>query len=246
MKELNDILFREGDYNKKKAYIDNMLVDELVDIQHSLIKSIIEKCGDVQGIMWIRKDFRQGNHWNSEVEAVSLRNGRVLVFIYVQDTDKDATYKESFDVFFRRGEYYSKKNILKKGVDYTEGQKAEVMRSILFQCIYVLHSDEKKKSDKIAELSHYTIINPIIDYFYNRLLTHDISKYSPRNDVAQIMGYNHAKKALQEYIESNYISLSQKTTDELMEIYKVVFKKDMDEFAKNFDYNAWRENNYII
>lgn len=68
-----------------------------------------------------------------------------------------------------------------------------------------------------------------------------ISKYSSRDDVAEINGYHYGEKALQEYIEENYIELIDKPNEELQEIYKGVFQKAMNEFVKNFDYNKWRE-----
>ena len=248
MATLNDILFKAGNYNEKKSFIDNMLVDDLMNVPKSLVKSIIEKCGNEYGRMYIRRDFRKGNDWNSEIEGVNLsKSGDVFVEVYIQTDSTDTTECEYFDKFFRRGEYYSNDNRFNKGIDYKESQKAEVMRSILLQCIYKLHSDENKKAEQIAKLTHYTITNPVCNYFYDKynLKYKHISKYSSRDEVAQIKGYHRGEKAIKEYVEVNYINLIGKTNEELQETYKGVFQKAMDDFARNFDFNEWKKETYL-
>lgn len=247
MANLSDILSNNGSYDEKKSLIEDMLVDELMRVHKSLVKSIVEKVGDKYGKMSIRAEFRRGNDWDSEIEGVSVSKGDVFVDVYIQTTKTDTTYCEYFDKFFRRGEYYSDDNRFHMGVDYKESQKAEVMRSILLQCVYNLFSDEKKKADQIAKLSHYTLINPVANYFYDkyRLSYKRISKYSSRDTIAEIKGYHHADKVLREYIEENYLELLNKSNEELQEIYKDIFQKSMDEFIRTFDYNAWRDNTYL-
>lgn len=141
MAKLENILFADGDFNEKKSYIENMVVDELMEIKKSLVKSIVEKCGS-DNRFWINNKRRQGNHWNSLVEFLDVDNGNVFVGIYVQNTKTDTTMMDSFDRFFRIGEYFSRDNHLNVGVDYKEGQKAEVMRSILLECVYQQFCDE--------------------------------------------------------------------------------------------------------
>lgn len=247
MATLKELLFNEGNYNEKKSFIDNMSVDALMSTPKSLVKAIVEKAGDGEGRMYLNCEFRKGNHWNSEIEGVVISNGNVLVFVYVQNTKTDTTTTEYFDKFFRRGEYCSRNNHLNEPVDYTEGQKAEVMRSILLQCIYNLFSDEHKKEVEIAKLKHYTIINPIVNHFYRKYdLEHKrISQYSSRNTIAEIEGYHFAKLELTNYIVNNYTELIGKSNEELQEIYKDVFQKKMDEFKKAFDYEQWRKGTYL-
>lgn len=247
MTTLKDVLFKEGNYNEKKSFIDDMSVDALMDIPKSLVKIIIEKAGNGAGRMYLNREFRKGNAWNSEIEEVVISNGDVLVFVYVQNTKTDTTTTEYFDKFFRRGEYCSRNNNLNESVDYTEGQKAEVMQSILLQCIYNLFSGEHKKEVEIAKLKHYTIINPVVNHFYREYdLGHKrISQYSSRDTVAEIKGYHFAESELTKYIENNYTKLIGKSNEELQEIYKDVFQKKMDEFKKIFDYEQWRKETYL-
>lgn len=241
MTTLEQILFGNGDYNQKKSFIDDMSVDELMSVTKTIVKSIITKAGNEDGYMGIRRDFRVGNKWNSEIEGIYLYKDKLYVGIYVQNDSTDTTTSEEFNVFFRRGEYYSMKNSLNMGVDYSEGQKAEVMRSILYQCIYILFSDEHKKAELIEKLSHYSIINPVANHFYHKYnLNYDISKYTSSDRVANKKAYYHAERTLREYIEENYLMLVDKSNEELDKIYKEVFQKAMNEFIKSFDYNKWR------
>lgn len=246
---LEKVLFNAGDYGKKKSFIENMLVDELMKIDKHLIASIIKKVGDEYGNLRIKCSLRKGNKWNSEIESVYLStNNEVFVNVYVQSDSTDTTVPEYFDKFFRRGEYYSKGNRLGVGVDYNEGQKAEVMRSILLQCIYNLFSDEHKCAVIVAKLKHYSIINPICDHFYNKynLKYKEISKYSSRNEVAEIKGYSHAIVKLDKYIVENYLELDGKTNNELREIYMEVFGKAMTDFIDTFDFEEWRKDRIFI
>lgn len=160
MATLNDILFKAGNYDEKKSYIDNMLVDYLMQVPKSVVRTIVEKAGNEYGKLNIRSDFRKGNEWNSEIEGVSISKDDVFLFVYIQTDKTDTTEGEHFDKFFRRGEYCSDDNRFGITIDYTESQKAEVMRSILLQCIYVLFSNEHKVAEQIAKLKNYTIINP--------------------------------------------------------------------------------------
>lgn len=245
---LEKVLFAAGDYNKKKSYIDNMLVDELMQVSKSIVKSIIIKAGNDYGRFCIGKKFRKGNEWNSEIESVSLSKDNVFVDVYIQTDKTDTTESEYFDSFFRRGEYYSRDNRFNMGVDYKESQKAEVMRSILLECVYRLFSDEQKIAKNIARLSHYTLINPVCNHFYGeyRLRYKNISRYSSRDTIAEIKGYHHAEQVLRKYIEENYIDLEGKTNEELNEIYMKVFGDSMRDFIKTFDYNEWAKDRIFL
>jgi hypothetical protein len=243
MANLETILFGEGDFNEKKSYIDNMFVDVLMAVDKSIVKRIIEKCGNDNKRLYINNERRQGNNWNSLVEFFDISGDNVLLGIYVQNTKTDTTMIEYFDKFFRRGEYYSRDNRLNESVDYKEGQKAEVMRSILLECIYDQFNNDVQREKLIGKLGHYTIVNPVLNYFFNewRLKYRQISKYSSRDDVVKNKAYYYGKKKIDEYIENNVESLLGKTAEELQAIYKKVFMDAYNEFDKTFDYNKWRK-----
>jgi hypothetical protein len=151
---------------------------------------------------------------------------------------------ETFKKFFKSGEYYSTNNNLYEGVDYKESDKAEVMRSILLECTYRLYNDEAQMNKLVDELSHYSIVNPVFNHFYEKwdLWHKNISKYSNRDTVVKINGYQHGKGKVYEYIKANAIRLVGIPIDKLQEIYKKEFMVGYDEFDKTFDFNEWRKN----
>lgn len=241
MTKLENILFADGDFNEKKSYIENMVVDELMEVKKSVVKSIIDKCG-YNNRFWINNRFRQGNHLNSFVEFLYISNGNVFVGIYVQNTKTDTTMIDSFDRFFGRGEYYSRDNYLIEVVDYKECDKAEVMRSILLSCIYWLFNDEAQRGRLVSKLGNYYIVNPVLDYFYKEwnLGNRTISRYSSRDCVVKNKSYYYGKNKLNEYINDHVEELVGKSNEELQAIYKKVFVNAYNEFDKTFDYNKWR------
>jgi hypothetical protein len=241
MASLENILFDNGDFNEKKSYIERMAPIELMSVNKSVIKSIVEKC-DKNGRMWISPKLRVGNHWNSLVEAVDLIDGNVYLIIYIQNTKTDTSTSEKFDTFFRSGKYYSCDNNLKEAVGYSEKAKAEVMRSILMECVCRLFSDEEKKKKLIAELVNYSIITPILNKFYDEfnLKYNTISKYSSGQDLVKNKGYHYGDKKIREYIEGHCFELEGKSKEELKTIYEKVFMEAYNEFDKSFDYNKWR------
>ena len=226
--------------------IKSMSLDELFSIKSSYIKSLIEELGKNE--MNINSKFREGNNWNSEVENIYILNGRVYVTLYVQNLSTDTSMSDLFDKFFIRGRYVSSNNRLDAKVVYNVEDKAECLKSILIQFAYHKYSDEARKSEIIAKVGHYTITNPICDYFYRKYdLWHShIGQYSSRNEVVIYEGYYYAKKKLNQYIEENYLDLNNKNKDELETIYKKVFGDAMTEFDKTFDFNEWREKRYYI
>ena len=242
MTKLENILFTDGDFETKKSYIDDMIVDDLMSVEKSLVKRIIEKCGNEYNTLWIDSKRRQGNNRYSLVESVSIHDGDVLVGIYVQNDSTDTSTSERFDKFFRRGEYYSRNNNLNIGVDYKEGDKADVMRSILLECVYQQFNDEVLREKLIEKITHYSIINPVLNHFYKLwdLWHREISKYSSRDTVVKNKGYHYAERKIKEYARENVLDLVGKTNEELQEIYKEVFQKAYDEFDKSFDFNKWK------
>lgn len=241
MTKLENILFADGDFNEKKSYIENMVVDELMEVKESVVKSIIDKCG-YNNRFWINNRLRQGNHCNSLVEFLYTRNCNVFVGIHVQNTKTDTTMIDSFDRFFRRGEYYSRDKFFVEGVDYKESDKAEVIRSILLSCIYWLFNDEAQRGGLVSKLRNYSIAYSVLDYFYKEwdLGNRTISRYSSRYCVVNNKAYYYGEKKINEYINDHLEELVGKSNEELQAIYKKVFVNAYNEFDKVFDYNKWR------
>jgi hypothetical protein len=131
---------------------------------------------------------------------------------------------------------------LKVGVDYKEGQKAEVMRSILLECIYDQFNDGVQRAKLVDKLRHHSIVGPVLNHFYKEwdLWHREISKYSSRDCVVKNKGYHYGSKKIDEYVEKNAEQLVGKTEEELQAIYKKVFLEAYKEFDKSFDFNQWR------
>ena len=235
-------------YEEKIAELNNKTTAELMKINSSIVKPMIEKFGGEYKRVYINREFRKGNRWNSEVEAILMYKDRVYIRLYVQNSSTDTTMDELFDRFFINGKYVSSDNNLDAKVVYNIEDKAEVARAILQQYAWFMWSDEHKKKELIEKIGHYTFLNPILDYFfkkYNLWYSH-IDKYSSRSDVVKSEGYTHAKKVLNDYIAEHCFELQDKSKEELTEIYKGVFQDAVNAFDKNFDFNEWRKKHYYF
>lgn len=244
---LNDILFEKGDYQAKAEYINSLTCDELMAIPESTIIKIIEQVGE-NSTLTIRSRFRKGNNSNSEVENAYIHKGGVFLTLTVLGDSTDTSMSEYFAMFFRKGEFVSNANRLYLFIDYKESDKAEVMRSILLEGVYRLDNDEDKAQEQIAKLTDYRLLNPIFDYFYDKhkLKLKDISKHSSRNEVATIKAYHRAECVLRDYIKEHYKSLAERERTTLEGIYKEVFAQAMQDYIKNFDYDAWRKDTFLF
>ena len=221
---LKEVLFTDGNFDEKKAYIDAMATNDLLSVSKDIIKEIVDKCGS-DGRLWINSKRRQGNNWNSLVEYVSCS---YIVGIYVQDLDTDTTMNEYFTTFFAKGEYVSSNNRLNERVRYTEKQKGEVMRSILLECIYQQYNDDVQIGKLVEKLSHYSIINPVYNYFFKDYFRLSNLPFSYATSKPQYKTYCDGKKAVEEYIKEHAKELDGKGKEELQEIYKRVFKESFE------------------
>lgn len=243
MCNIEEILFKRGKYETKKATIEQLSASDIRSIKKDVYIKIVEKAGDEYNRFRVVNNIRKGNNWNSVVDGlyISKPNGYLFVDIYVQNTSTDTNMSEYFDKFFRSGSYSSSDNHLNANVRYDEGEKVEVLRSFLLSYVYYAYSTEHKKAQEIAKLKHYTLINPIVNKYYDkyRLRYKDIGRYSGATTISEVEGYHHAKKVLGEYIEENYKVLKKKTNEELSVTYDEVFGNAMIEYINNFNYREW-------
>ena len=225
---LQELLFTNGDYEKKIAVIDKMTQDFLLsNINSTTISKLLGMC----------KTDRIGlpspdTFWNSYVEAVHLSSkGNVLVEIYVQGSSTDTSMMEYWANFVRPYNYSSNDNHLGISVRYTPTQIAEVVRNTLKVCVWKLYSQAAKEKDIIASISNYTIINPVVNYFYDKYrLKYKYSTWAYGGKCREYDAYNNAEKVLKSYIKENYKELYGKSKEELIEIYKKVFQDAMDNY----------------
>lgn len=242
MCNIEEILFKRGKYETKKATIEQLSASDIRSIKKDVYIKIVEKGGKNNSFR-VLNDFRKGNNWNSVIEGlyISKPNGYLLVDIYVQNTSTDTNMSEYFDTFFRSGSYSSSDNHLNANIRYDEGEKVEVLRSFLLSYVYYAYSTEHKKTMIVANLKDYKVINPILNKYYDkyRLRYKNTGRYSGATAVSEVEGYHHAKYVLDEYIEENYKDLKKKTNEELSATYDEVFGNAMREYIKNFNYSEW-------
>lgn len=243
MCNIEEILFKRGKYETKKATIEQLSASDIRSIKKDVYIKIVEKGGNKYNHFYVLNDFRKGNNWNSVIEGlyISKPNGYLFVDIYVQNTSTDTNMSEYFDTFFRSGSYSSSDNHLDANVRYDEGEKVEVLRSFLLSYVYYAYNTEHKKAMMVTKLKDYKIINPILNKYYDqyRLRYKNTGRYSGATTISEVEGYHHAKYVLDEYIEENYKNLKKKTNEELSAIYEEVFGNAMREYIKNFNYSEW-------
>lgn len=242
MCNIEEILFKRGKYETKKATIEQLSASDIRSIKKDVYFKIVEKGGKGNRFRVVN-DFRKGNNWNSLIEGlyISKPNGILFVEIYLQGASTDTSISEYFDTFFRSGSYSSSYNYLNLNIRYDEGEKVEVLRSFLLSYVYYTYSTEHKKTMIVANLKDYKIINPILNKYYDkyRLRYKNTGRYSGATEVSEVEGYHNAKYVLDEYIEENYKNLKKKTNEDLSIIYDEVFGNAMREFIKNFNYSEW-------
>lgn len=237
MESLESVLFTKGSVKDKVAYIEGMTTRELLKVGSNIVRKIYDLCGGDR--LYIRRSLRRGNKWNSEVEGiwVTESSDKLLVLIYVQNSKTDTSMTEYFNKFFSFGEYYSSNNNLGANVRYSESQKGEVMRSILLEFVKRTYDEgeveDKRRKDIVAKITHYSIVNPVLNNFYRYYKLEYVSSFSPsRYDGVKLDAYHAAQKALSAYIYEHCDELSGLSKEELQKIYTKVFGKVMEDYIK--------------
>lgn len=152
MIDINKFIFTRTGATKKKATVEALSEDELLRVTTDTLVRIVKEVGDgTSGSarshnkrMFIPHDLQKGNHWNSNIEALSLYKKGLWIDFYVQygDHDTDGTFTETWSTFSRMGDfcgeiegedYYG--NTKYYYYKYTPEDKAEVIRSFLLTYI---------------------------------------------------------------------------------------------------------------
>ena len=157
--DINSILFKRIKPAKKLSMIDSLSKSELLAISPETIKRIVKEIGRKIGNtrckeLYISREFRTGNEWNSEFEGMGYYKDKLYVNLYVQYGNTDTTTCESFDKFFCKGKYVgSNEHTDRYGSPqtayfiYDESDKARCMRRLLMQYLYLRYKDKLVKSD---------------------------------------------------------------------------------------------------
>ena len=223
--EVQEILFGSLEPREKLEQIKQIPANDLLSYgMIDIMKRIIEECGGEKKEFRIKNERRAGNNWNSTVKGIRLYNGWVMVDVYVQNSSTDTNTSEYYSDLLTGTE--------KGWVDSRLGycsyywkDKARVVRSILSEYVYYkyLEVDERERANRVAELSHYSIINPIHNHYYNEWRLKYIPTYrsDPRRER-----YHRCEKVLCEYIKEHADELYGKPNEELTEIYHKVWQEE--------------------
>lgn len=156
MVDINKELFRRTSSKTKIDVVMNLTTDELFKCSKDTLIKIIKKVGKGSSLkqrshnkdLYIRRDLRAGNNWNSIVEEIDYYNKKLIVIVYLQYENTDTS--DSFDVSmllsdresrfdFKRSDRYG--NPRTYYATYTREDKAKVIRSILLEYIKRLENE---------------------------------------------------------------------------------------------------------
>lgn len=142
---INTELFKHG--GDKRAIIESLTKEELLRTTPDTIKRIVKEAGTAyyqsrNKKLYIPRELRTGNSWNSEFEGVSLIKGKLKVHLYVQYSNTDITKDEDFSTFLSPGSYEGSiigsdnhGNSRHYYFTYNDEDKARAIKSILLTYI---------------------------------------------------------------------------------------------------------------
>ena len=157
--KIDNILFSRISPVKKLDIVDNFTPAELLASAPDTVKRIIKEVGHKIGNtrekkLYISREFRTGNDWNSEVEGMGYNSKGLFLYIYAQYSNTDRTVIETWDKFFQKGQYVGR-------IEYTDvfdhrqtarfiyydSEKARVIRRLLMQYLHLKYKDKLSKSE---------------------------------------------------------------------------------------------------
>ena len=156
---IDNILFSRISPVKKLDSIDSLKQSELLVITPDIVKRIIKevghKVGNTRGKeLYISREFRTGNAWNSEIEGVGYNSKGLFLYIYAQYSNTDRTVIETWDKFFLKGQYVGRIEYTDAFGDkqtarfiYNDSEKARVIRRLLMQYLHLKYKAKLSKSE---------------------------------------------------------------------------------------------------
>lgn len=157
---INVELFKRYAPEKKLEIIDKLNSDDLMKISTATFERIVKETGkgawsekrSRNKRLRIRSSLQKGNNWNSDIEEISLYNGKLYLVVYLQYENTDTSDETTAAAFFRPGETrIGVKRIDRYGNErtyyavYDEEDKAEVARSILKEYVYTKYHEKLKE-----------------------------------------------------------------------------------------------------
>lgn len=156
---IDNILFKRMAPAKKLDIVDSLTSTELLAIDPDTVKRIIKEVGRKVGNtrrkeLYISREFRTGNSWNSEVEGIGYNSKGLFLYLNAQYHNSDLTVIETWDKFFRKGQYVGSLEYADRygGTQtshfiYDDSEKARVVRRLLMQYLHLKYKDKLSKSE---------------------------------------------------------------------------------------------------
>ena len=218
--DINVFIFGNTNAEKKLQVINEMPASDIRKATQLTILRIVKECMDKESKkFYIKGDRRAGNDWNSNIEYLYVNNERPILMLYVQGGNTDTSTPVSYSDF-NYGAVY--RGSCRLGTfSYAASDIAAVVRCILAEYVYYkwIEKEEREAQAKIDELLHYSVVNPVLNHYYEKWDCWHRMEYN--KDLRD--RYNGGKKAIEEYAKAHVAELSGKSTEELQAIYKKVF-----------------------
>jgi len=218
--ELKEILFGTLEPQEKLERINTISGKTLLKpyVMLPVIRRIVKECGK-EGNFRVKHDRQLGNRWNSIVKGIYNYKGEIFVDVYIQSDKTDTNIPVLYDNLLGGGVSRVESHI--GNATYREDEKEAVVRGLLSEYVYYkyIEKEAREAQEKIDNLLHYSITNPVFDYYYKRWdgwHRMDFDK-DLRNR------YYGGKEAVEEYAKAHVDELTGKSVSELQEIYKQVF-----------------------
>lgn len=150
---INEMIFSRIAAKKKLEMVENLSESELLSVTSDTIKRMVKEVGSNyhksrDKRLTLSPELRTGNNWNSDIEGVSVIKDRLYVDFYVQYSNTDTSTSETFENFFRRGDYrgcvigsdhYG--NDRHYYFTYSESEKACCIRRLLLQYLHLKYKE---------------------------------------------------------------------------------------------------------
>ena len=223
---INTYLFSNASDREKLEVIKRLTQSEVRATTESTILRILRECKPSDYDRWhISSDRRVGNHWNSEIEFIYEYGGRPYIMFYVQNTKTDSSDSVPFSRFNCADGYRGYCDNIGSYYTYDSDEVVEVIRCILAEYVWWhIETPKRERGKMLASITHWSIVNPVANYFYDELRLKYVPTHvsSPKRDA-----YYRGQKAMQKYAEEHLDELFGKPKEELIAIYKRVFRDAM-------------------
>jgi len=224
--DINKMVFSNTPAENILHYIKTASPQEIRKTTPATILRIISECKNDDGDFWIDSDRRAGNNWDSTIEHLYIYGNRPMLMFYVQGDKTDTSTSVSYTEFNSCNGYRGSCRL--GSFRYDADEVADVIRCILAEYVYYTYIEkaDREQAQRIAKLLNYKVVNPVCDYFYKELRLSNLP-FSYATTTPRYKQYCNGKEAIENYAKEHVNDLEGKTEEELITIYKKVFREGM-------------------